>query len=76
MVFEYTSISSRSAINIEKFRIYCGETFELFAHLYPCFHMQASVHQLLTHGTDMSSLWPYSHWNSFKTTKKYIFSKN
>lgn len=47
------TISSGCAINIEKFRIYCRGTAELFVQLYPWFYMPASVHKLLIHGADI-----------------------
>ena len=43
-------ISSGEKINMEKFKLYCDETADLYVQLYSWYYMPASLHKLLIHG--------------------------
>lgn len=46
-------ISSGEKIQVQKFKLYCDETANLFVELYPWYNMPASLHKLLIHGSQI-----------------------
>lgn len=47
------AISSGRNVDIERFRMYCRETAELYVRDYSWYYMPSSVHKLLVHGADI-----------------------